>query len=77
MWRQGEKEMKYRVKSTAGHAEYTEDYEGSLIEFIVYKFGGGTQMANQGISVEEVPAEETEVEEKPKATRKKKVDDAE
>ena len=77
MWRQGEKEMKYLVKSTGGHTEYTEDYEGSLFDFIMFKFGGRTQMENQGISVEEAPTEEPTVEDKPKVSRKKKVDDAE
>lgn len=69
MWWKGQKEMKtFKITSTAGHGERIEQYNGTLVEFMLAKFGSRGAMEDQGCSIEEVevPAEEV----KPKAKRK-------
>ena len=40
--------MLVQVTSTAGHATYTEEFSGTLAEFIASKWGNKETMANNG-----------------------------
>lgn len=59
----------FKITSTAGHPERIEQFNGTLVEFMLAKFGGRSAMEDQGCSIEEVEVE-APVEEKPKVKRK-------
>ena len=73
--------MKFQISSTGGHAPTTEDYTGTLDEFIRFKFGSFHAMRDTGCDVsiveETVVTTTPVVESKSIAKRKKAQQDAE
>ena len=67
---------RFRVTSTEGHVPYDEDYNGTIDEFIRFKFGSVHGMRDVGQDVAEVEAPVVAIEDVPveskSATKRKK-----